>query len=82
MACVDNVTFLKPEYGTIKPVDGGYTLKSCPFCNSTPTLEQDSDFSWYVACVNKRCFILPLTLPLRSRISAVNAWNNRMATHT
>lgn len=78
MANVDNVTFMKPEYGSYKPDNGGYTLKTCPFCNSTPTLEQDADLSWYVACVNKRCFVLPLTLPIKSKRQAVIAWNSRV----
>ncbi|PSV00345.1 hypothetical protein C9J27_04255 [Photobacterium kishitanii] len=74
----DNVFFIKPEYGNCKPDDGGYTLKPCPFCKSNPNLEQDSDLSWYVACVNKRCFVLPLTIPVVSRRQASVAWNNRV----
>ena len=77
MAHLDNVIFIKPIYGSFKPDNGGYELKTCPFCMSTPTLEQDSDSSWYVACVNKRCFVLPLTLPFKNRRQAVIVWNNR-----
>ncbi|TDE19263.1 hypothetical protein E1100_25730 [Vibrio owensii] len=74
----ENVIYIKPDYGTFKPDDGGYTLNPCPFCGSSPTLEQDSDSSWYVACVNKRCFVLPITLPIVSKRQAVIAWNIRV----
>lgn len=74
----ENVIPIKPDYGTLKPDNGGYTLKSCPFCSSSPTLEQDSDSNWYVACVNKRCFVLPITLPFIGRRQAVIAWNSRV----
>ncbi|WP_411041356.1 Lar family restriction alleviation protein [Vibrio parahaemolyticus] len=73
----DNVIALKPDYGLCKPDNGGYPLKPCPFCNSSPNLDQDSDSSWYVACINKRCFVLPITLPFKSKRHAAIAWNTR-----
>lgn len=74
----DSVVFIKPEYGACKPDDGGFKLKLCPFCGSKPNLEQDCDSTWYVECVNKRCFVLPLTRPYETRRQAVIAWNNRV----
>lgn len=74
------VSYIKPDYGLITPDNGSYTLKPCPFCGGTPNLEQDCDLSWSVHCVNKRCFILPITLPVKNRHYAVFAWNHRAST--
>lgn len=72
----NKVVAIKPEFGTFKPT-GGVALKSCPFCAAIPSLEQDCDETWYVACINKRCFVVPITKPFGARRQAVLAWNNR-----
>ncbi len=72
------IVSLKPEFGLNKPDDGGKKLEACPFCASTPHIEQDQDETWYVACVNKRCLVLPITRPFMTRIQAVRAWNGRV----
>ena len=70
---------LKPDFGSNKPDNGGKQLEACPFCAAAPHLEQDQDETWCVACVNKRCLVLPLTRPFPTRIQAVRAWNGRAA---
>lgn len=69
---------LKPDFGKNKPNNGGKNLECCPFCAAEPHLEQDQDETWYVACINKRCLVLPLTKPFPTRIQAVRAWNGRV----
>lgn len=69
----NKVIAIRPEFGTQKPDNGGFT----PFCGAVPNLEQDCDETWYVECVNKRCFVSPLTKPFVGRRQAVSAWNNR-----
>lgn len=54
-----------------------FNIKPCPFCNGRGELVQDMDESWSVACSNKGCSVLPITLPYRHPQQAVLAWNTR-----
>ncbi|HAS6407656.1 TPA: hypothetical protein I7256_08015 [Vibrio vulnificus] len=73
----DKIIPFPPNYGTFKPENNGKHLKPCPFCAAKPHIEQDQDETWYVACINKHCLVLPLTRPFMTRIQAVRAWNSR-----
>ena len=55
------------------------TLEPCPFCNGPAELHADVDETYFVLCANKKCLVLPLTLPFRLKVDAVRAWNRRPA---
>ena len=69
-----NIVPIKPiEYAEVEMSD---TI-NCPFCNGVGSVDQDCDGMWYVACINKNCLVLPITISFRSRRHAIRAWNHR-----
>ncbi|HAS3542207.1 TPA: hypothetical protein I6167_002347 [Vibrio cholerae] len=73
----DKIIPFPPNYGTYKPENDGRPLKPCPFCAAEPHMEQDQDLTWFIACINKRCLVVPITRPFPTRTQAIRAWNNR-----
>lgn len=50
-------------------------LRKCPWCKTTPTLEQDLDEAWHVCCSFKTCAVKPITHGYKNRHEAVMVWN-------
>lgn len=50
-------------------------LRRCPWCKQDPTIEQDMDQTWYVACSFKQCAVAPITAPYLTRRQAMMVWN-------
>ncbi|EGQ7810304.1 hypothetical protein I6Y99_004345 [Vibrio parahaemolyticus] len=52
-------------------------IEPCPFCRQPGYLEVDCDETYYVACLNKACWVGPITKPFETKFEAVRAWNCR-----
>lgn len=74
-----NVTSINPiNYGNNKAGKHiSLEISKCPFCGGDGNLEQDMDETWSVSCINKNCYVLPITQPFRVGVYAVRAWNQR-----
>ena len=35
------------------------TLRACPFCGSTPVIEEHTDHGWFIGCTNSECLFEP-----------------------
>lgn len=53
----------------------GWSLRECPWCRRQPSLHQDQDGSWYVACTFHQCPVAPLTAGYSNRHLAAKMWN-------
>lgn len=52
-----------------------FKLTACPWCKALPTLEQDFDGGWQVACSTVRCPVAPISSGYKFQHMAVMAWN-------
>ncbi|HHY0551857.1 TPA: Lar family restriction alleviation protein [Vibrio parahaemolyticus] len=52
-------------------------IKTCPFCQQAGFLEVDTDETYYVTCLNKACWVSPITKPFATKREAIIAWNHR-----
>lgn len=51
------------------------SLRLCPWCQQRPTLDQDCDLTWHVACLNKQCPVVPITRGYSSPMAVMMVWN-------
>ena len=73
---MDNVIYIKPSYN--RPLSNAIEgLKPCPFCGGVAELDQDMDTLFYIACINTRCHINPITIGVASERQARKVWNYR-----
>ena len=55
-------------------------LKKCPFCGKSPSMVVDPHRNrevFFVRCMNKKCFVQPLTNEYEDIVLAAEHWNRR-----
>jgi len=53
-------------------------IKSCPFCNKKPILVQQwLSKTWFIECVNKKCFGIRQLTSYITTEEAITTWNIR-----
>lgn len=55
-------------------------LEKCPFCGKTPSMVVDPHRNrevFFVKCMNKKCYVQPLTNEYKDIVLAAERWNRR-----